>query len=48
MARGPKVPASITLVLGPQSNAVNANPTMWAFFLAHPCPDRSGACATAC
>jgi poly(3-hydroxybutyrate) depolymerase len=38
MARRPKVPASISLVLGPQSNAVNANSTMWAFFQARPLP----------
>jgi poly(3-hydroxybutyrate) depolymerase len=35
---GPKIPAIITAVLGPQSNAVDANSTMWAFFQAHPLP----------
>jgi polyhydroxybutyrate depolymerase len=33
---GPTLPRTITSVLGPQSMAVNANSTMWAFFLAHP------------
>jgi polyhydroxybutyrate depolymerase len=35
---GPKVAASISVLLGPQSNAVDANSTMWAFFQAHPLP----------
>jgi polyhydroxybutyrate depolymerase len=35
---GPTLPRTITSVLGPQSMAVNANSTMWAFFLAHPLP----------
>lgn len=35
---GPSLPHSITRVLGPQSDAINANTTMWAFFLAHPLP----------
>jgi poly(3-hydroxybutyrate) depolymerase len=30
--------AIITAVLGPQSDAVDANSTMWAFFQAHPLP----------
>jgi hypothetical protein len=25
-------------VLGPQSGAINADTTMWAFFMAHPLP----------
>jgi polyhydroxybutyrate depolymerase len=32
---GPHLPASITALLGPQSNAVNADNAMWAFFTAH-------------
>jgi polyhydroxybutyrate depolymerase len=32
---GPPLPSSITGVLGPQSDAVNANNLMWAFFQAH-------------
>ena len=35
---GPTMPASITSALGPQSNAVNADAVMWAFFQAHPLP----------
>jgi polyhydroxybutyrate depolymerase len=35
---GPAMPAEITKALGPQSDAVAANATMWAFFLAHPMP----------
>jgi polyhydroxybutyrate depolymerase len=35
---GPKVPASLSAVLGPQSNAIDANSTMWTFFKAHPLP----------
>jgi polyhydroxybutyrate depolymerase len=35
---GPAMPAVITSVLGPQSNALNANSLMWAFFKAHPLP----------
>lgn len=35
---GPSMPAGITQVLGPQSDAVDANATMWAFFSAHPMP----------
>ena len=33
---GPHLPRSLTDVLGPQSNAVDANAVMWAFFAAHP------------
>jgi polyhydroxybutyrate depolymerase len=33
---GPKVPAAIRRLLGPQSTAVNANAVMWAFLRAHP------------
>jgi polyhydroxybutyrate depolymerase len=33
---GPPLPAAVTRVLGPQSGAVDANATMWAFFAAHP------------
>ncbi len=33
---GPHLPKRITLLLGPQSTAINANATMWAFFVAHP------------
>jgi hypothetical protein len=32
------MPAEITRALGPQSDAVNANALMWAFFEAHPLP----------
>jgi polyhydroxybutyrate depolymerase len=35
---GPAMPAAITRELGPQSDAVDANTTMWAFFEAHPMP----------
>ncbi|MGA8464019.1 MAG: hypothetical protein WB688_07630, partial [Trebonia sp.] len=35
---GPPMPAEITRALGPQSDAVDANTTMWAFFQAHPLP----------
>jgi polyhydroxybutyrate depolymerase len=33
---GPTLPPSFTAVLGPQSNLVNANALIWAFFRAHP------------
>jgi polyhydroxybutyrate depolymerase len=33
---GPTLPPSLTAVLGPQSNALDANQTMWTFFEAHP------------
>ncbi|HEU5002629.1 MAG TPA: PHB depolymerase family esterase [Actinomycetota bacterium] len=36
---GPLMPRSWTNSLGPQSNAVNANDAMWAFFMAHPLPN---------
>jgi poly(3-hydroxybutyrate) depolymerase len=32
------LPASITKVLGPQTNAVDANSVMWAFFSAYRLP----------
>ena len=35
---GPAMPAVITSVLGPQSDVLNANSVMWAFFEAHPLP----------
>jgi polyhydroxybutyrate depolymerase len=33
---GPHLPRSLTGLLGPQSDAVDANAVMWAFFAAHP------------
>ena len=33
---GPVLPAALTSVLGPQSQAISANNLMWAFFEAHP------------
>jgi polyhydroxybutyrate depolymerase len=33
---GPSLPPSLTALLGPQSTAIDANVTMWSFFLAHP------------
>jgi polyhydroxybutyrate depolymerase len=35
---GPPLPSRVTKVLGPQSNALDANTAMWAFFSAHPLP----------
>ncbi len=35
---GPPMPSEITRALGPQSDAVDADTTMWAFFQAHPLP----------
>jgi len=35
---GPRMPASLTSLLGPQSGAVSADDLMWAFFAAHPMP----------
>jgi polyhydroxybutyrate depolymerase len=35
---GPSMPPAITGVLGPQSNAVDADTVMWAFFSQHPMP----------
>ena len=35
---GPALPRRLTRVLGPQSNAIDANSTIWAFFEAHPMP----------
>lgn len=33
---GPTLPSSLTALLGPQSDAVDANALMWSFFQAHP------------
>jgi polyhydroxybutyrate depolymerase len=33
---GPVVPSALASVLGPQSNAIDANAVMWSFFQAHP------------
>jgi polyhydroxybutyrate depolymerase len=33
---GPKLPASLTALLGAQSNAISADNVIWAFFAAHP------------
>jgi len=33
---GPTLPAALTSVLGPQTQAISANDLMWAFFEAHP------------
>lgn len=38
---GPVMPRSWTDSLGPQSNAINANDAMWAFFAAHPLPEEA-------
>jgi polyhydroxybutyrate depolymerase len=35
---GPHLPRKITKELGPQTSAISANATMWAFFEAHPLP----------
>jgi polyhydroxybutyrate depolymerase len=35
---GPPLPARLTRLLGPQSTAIDANATIWAFFAAHPMP----------
>jgi poly(3-hydroxybutyrate) depolymerase len=35
---GPHLPKKITRALGPQSTAISADNTMWAFFMAHPMP----------
>jgi polyhydroxybutyrate depolymerase len=35
---GPEMPSSITTLLGPQSDAVDADTVMWAFFSQHPMP----------
>ena len=35
---GPTMPRNLTKLLGPQSDAVDANSVMWAFFAAHPLP----------
>ena len=36
MAGGPTLPPALTTVLGPQTNAVNADSSIWRFFAAHP------------
>ncbi len=33
---GPKVPSALSTLLGPQSDAIDADSVMWAFFEAHP------------
>jgi polyhydroxybutyrate depolymerase len=33
---GSTLPPALTRILGPQSNAVDANAAMWKFFTAHP------------
>jgi len=35
---GPTMPKSLISVLGPQSSAIDADGTMWAFFQASPMP----------
>jgi polyhydroxybutyrate depolymerase len=35
---GPTLRRALTRVLGPQSDAIDANSVMWAFFAAHPMP----------
>jgi polyhydroxybutyrate depolymerase len=35
---GPSLPVGLTKLLGPQSKAINADATIWAFFAAHPKP----------
>ncbi|MGD1050597.1 MAG: PHB depolymerase family esterase [Solirubrobacteraceae bacterium] len=35
---GPTLPPELTSVLGPQSDAIDADAVMWAFFAAHPLP----------
>jgi polyhydroxybutyrate depolymerase len=35
---GPTLPSTLTAVLGPQSQAIDADNLMWAFFNAHPLP----------
>ena len=35
---GPGLPKSLTRQLGPQSDALDADSVMWAFFAAHPMP----------
>ncbi len=37
---GPPLPRSLTAALGAQSDAVNADDVMWAFFVAHPMDSR--------
>jgi polyhydroxybutyrate depolymerase len=38
---GPRMPPAITGLLGAQSNAVDANTVMWAFFSEHPMPAKT-------
>lgn len=40
---GPPLPAAFTKVLGPQSNAVNADETMWQFFHTYELPAQTPA-----
>jgi polyhydroxybutyrate depolymerase len=35
---GPRLPAALTAVLGPQSSAIDADSVIWTFFAAHPRP----------
>jgi polyhydroxybutyrate depolymerase len=35
---GPALPPDLTSLLGPQSDAIDANTVIWAFFAAHPLP----------
>jgi polyhydroxybutyrate depolymerase len=35
---GPRLPSSLTKLLGAQTTAINANTVMWSFFEAHPLP----------
>jgi len=35
---GPGLPTTLKRVLGPKSNAINADAAMWRFFEAHPLP----------
>jgi polyhydroxybutyrate depolymerase len=35
---GPPLPPELTSLLGPQSDAIDANSVIWAFFAAHPLP----------
>jgi poly(3-hydroxybutyrate) depolymerase len=35
VAGGPTIPAGDVALLGPQSNAIDANALMWSFFNAH-------------
>lgn len=35
---GPAMPRAVTKLLGPQTQAIDADATIWAFFAAHPKP----------